>query len=119
MLELVVEEGTGKLAQLPGYRVAGKTGTAQRTVAGRFDNEHHIAWFAGFLPLPDPRVVIVVELQDPVGDFWASSAAAPVFSRVAAAAASLLGIPHSIEPEIKYATSPTTIRLDQESRGDA
>jgi cell division protein FtsI/penicillin-binding protein 2 len=114
MLESVVEEGTGTLAQLPGYRVAGKTGTAQRTVAGQFDNEHHVAWFAGFLPLPEPQLVIVVELQDPVGDYWASSAAAPVFSRIAAAAASLLGIPPSVRTDLRVIS-----HTDSQSHADS
>jgi cell division protein FtsI/penicillin-binding protein 2 len=93
MLEAVVDEGTGEAAQIQGLRVAGKTGTAQRAVNGGFDDDHHVAWFAGFLPLPDPRVVIVVTLENPRLDFWASTAAAPVFARIAEAAAGHLDIP--------------------------
>lgn len=88
MLEAVVRDGTGEMARVPGYRTAGKTGTAQRAVGGRFDDEHHIAWFAGFLPMPDPRIAVVVEIEDPVEiDFWASMVAAPVFAEIAEAAA--------------------------------
>lgn len=87
MLRAVVEEGTGEEARVAGCAVAGKTGTAQRAVNGRFDDEHHVAWFAGFLPLPDPRVVIVVALENPRADFWGSTTAAPVFARIAEAAA--------------------------------
>jgi len=93
MLELVVSEGTGRLAKVPGYRVAGKTGTAQLAVDGAFDQEHHVAWFAGFLPLPEPRVVIVVAVEEPTADFWASSVAAPCFGRIAGAAMRILRIP--------------------------
>jgi len=93
MLELVVTEGTGNLARVPGYRVAGKTGTAQRAVQGGFDDEHHVAWFAGFLPMPDPRYVVVVALEQPENDYWAASAAAPVFSHVASAIAGFSGLP--------------------------
>jgi len=93
MLESVVDEGTGEAAQIRGLRVAGKTGTAQRAVNGGFDDDHHVAWFAGFLPLPDPRVVIVVAVENPRVDFWASTAAAPVFARIAEAAAGHLDIP--------------------------
>lgn len=92
-LEQAVAAGTGELAKISGFRVAGKTGTAQRAVSGRFDDEHHIAWFAGFFPLPYPKLVIVVEVEDPPGDFWASTAAAPVFSGIAEGAASLFGFP--------------------------
>jgi cell division protein FtsI/penicillin-binding protein 2 len=93
MLERVVSEGTGALAQVPGYRVAGKTGTAQQAVDGRFDDEHHVAWFAGFLANPDPQVVVVVAIEQPNTTFWASATAAPAFARIAAAAASLLDLP--------------------------
>ena len=93
MLEAVVDEGTGEAARIQGLRVAGKTGTAQRAVNGRFDDDHHVAWFAGFLPLPDPRMVIVVALENPRVDFWASTAAAPVFARIAEAAAGHLDMP--------------------------
>ncbi len=93
MMERVVVEGTGRLAAVPGYRTAGKTGTAQRAVHGRLDDEHHVAWFAGFLPLPHPRAVVVVALEEPRGDYWASSTAAPAFARLAAAAMRELGVP--------------------------
>ena len=93
MLEAVIDEGTGEGARIPGMRVAGKTGTAQRVVNGAFDDEHHVAWFAGFLPLPDPQVVIVVAVENPRVDFWASTAAAPIFARIAVAAAGHLDLP--------------------------
>ena len=83
MLEAVVTEGTGLEAAISGYRVAGKTGTAQNSVDGAFDDKHHTAWFAGYLPLPDPRWVIVVAIENPRTTFWASSTAAPLFARVA------------------------------------
>jgi len=93
MLEGVVREGTGELAQVSGFRAAGKTGTAQRAVAGTFDDEHHVAWFAGFLPMPDPRLVVVVAIEDPsVKDFWASTVAAPVFADIAEASVCLLDL---------------------------
>jgi cell division protein FtsI/penicillin-binding protein 2 len=93
MLEAAVSEGTGELARVPGFRTAGKTGTAQRVVGGTFDDEHHIAWFAGFLPMPDPRIAVVVAIEDPVEiDFWASTVAAPVFAEIAEAAACHLDI---------------------------
>lgn len=92
MLEAVVTDGTGEEGRVRGFRVAGKTGTAQRAVDGGFDDEHHVAWFAGFLPLPDPRIVIVVAVENPRTDFWASTAAAPIFARIADAAAGHLDL---------------------------
>jgi cell division protein FtsI (penicillin-binding protein 3) len=99
MLELVVDEGTGTLAHVPGYRIAGKTGTAQRAVPGGFDEEHHVAWFAGFLPLPQPRAVIVVAIEDPREDFWASTVAAPCFARIAEETMRILRIPVQAEAD--------------------
>jgi cell division protein FtsI/penicillin-binding protein 2 len=94
VLEDVVREGTGKRARVSGFRTAGKTGTAQRAVAGTFDDEHHVAWFAGFLPMPDPRIVVVVAVEDPsVIDFWASTVAAPIFADIAEASVCLLDLP--------------------------
>jgi cell division protein FtsI (penicillin-binding protein 3) len=93
ILESVVRDGTGGMAALPGYRIAGKTGTAQRAHGGAFDDVHHVAWFAGFFPMPDPSVVVVVAVEEPQVDFWASAVAAPAFARIAAAVACHLGIP--------------------------
>lgn len=100
MLESVVEDGTGTHARVPGYRIAGKTGTAQRAVRGGFDDSHHVAWFAGFLPLPEPSVVIVVAVEEPVDDFWGSTVAAPAFARIAQAAMRQLGVPPTEAAEV-------------------
>lgn len=100
MLEAVVGEGTGEAARIPGYRVAGKTGTAQRAINGGFDDENHVAWFAGFFPLPDPSLVIVVAVENPRDDFWGSTAAAPVFARIAEAAAGHLDLPREGRTEL-------------------
>lgn len=92
MLESVVTEGTGTEAAIPGIRIAGKTGTAQNAINGAFDEEHHTAWFAGMLPLPQPQWVIVVSIENPRLDFWASSVAAPLFAKVARALCGIEGI---------------------------
>jgi cell division protein FtsI/penicillin-binding protein 2 len=101
MLEQVVQEGTGSLAQVPGMRVAGKTGTAQSLTDTGFDDSHHTPWFAGFFPLPAPRFVAVISLENPVEDYWGSSVAAPVFARIAEATARVLGVSMAsdVEPE--------------------
>lgn len=99
MLEAVVVDGTGTLAAVAGYRVGGKTGTAQRAVAGGFDEKHHVSWFAGFLPLPEPKIVIVVSVVQPSDDFWASTVAAPAFARIATQAACILDLPATPPPE--------------------
>ncbi len=92
LLTGVVEEGTGVTARVPGYRIGGKTGTAQKPLDGSYRAGLHAPWFAGFLPLPDPRLVIVVCVDEPRTTFWASDVAAPTFGHIAARLVTLLGI---------------------------
>jgi cell division protein FtsI (penicillin-binding protein 3) len=88
MMETVVSsEGTGRRAALEGVRVAGKTGTAQKLDAttGTYSTKRYLAWFAGVAPADDPRIVIVVMLDEPAGLAHSGGAtAAPLFARIAA-----------------------------------
>jgi cell division protein FtsI (penicillin-binding protein 3) len=97
MMERVVDEtGTAPLARVPGYRVAGKTGTARKVGRGGYDDARHVAFFAGVAPANDPRVVVVVVVNEPRSEKSGGGAvAAPVFSRVVARALRVLGV----EPE--------------------
>jgi cell division protein FtsI (penicillin-binding protein 3) len=92
LLEGVVEDGTGRAADVPGFRVAGKTGTAQRASAGSYAAGHHVAWFVGFLPMPNPSLLIVVCIDEPESSYWAAEVAAPTFGRLAARVVTLLGV---------------------------
>jgi cell division protein FtsI/penicillin-binding protein 2 len=92
MMVRTVEEGVPS-ARVPGYRVAGKTGTAQIPIPGGYDREATIVSFVGFGPVPDPRLVILVKLDRPKSSSWASDTAAPVFQRLAARLFVTLGIP--------------------------
>jgi len=84
MLISVVERGHGKKAAVPGYQVAGKTGTAQIPLpSGGYEEDAHIGSFAGFLPADDPRFVILVKLDRPKNVEFAESSAAPTFSEIA------------------------------------
>ncbi len=96
LLTGVVEEGTGTAAHVAGYRIAGKTGTAQLPIDGSYRAGLHAPWFAGFLPLPVPRLVIVVCVDEPRTTFWAADVAAPTFGRIAARLVTLLGIAPSV-----------------------
>jgi cell division protein FtsI/penicillin-binding protein 2 len=83
-------------ARVPGYRIAGKTGTAQIPVSGGYDPVNVLTSFVGFGPLPDPELLILVNLdkpQNPVHLRWGTQTAAPVFQRVASRLFVLLGIP--------------------------
>lgn len=82
-LEGVILRGTGRLAALEGYRAAGKTGTAQKAVGGRFSKTKYVASFVGFAPLPRPRVTILVQIDEPQSDIYGGDVAAPVFQRIA------------------------------------
>ena len=83
MLHRVVTEGTGKKAAIEAYEVAGKTGTARKLGERGYDDQRHIAFFAGFAPLPSPRFVGVVVINEPkTASVGGGSIAAPIFSRV-------------------------------------
>ena len=89
-------ETTAKVAQVPGYRVAGKSGTAQIPTTGGYDPQEVITSYVGFGPLPDPQVVILVKIDRPnvpLSMRWGTQIAAPVFQKVAARVFTLLGIP--------------------------
>lgn len=91
MLASVVSSGTGGAAEIPGYQVAGKTGTARKLVDGRYVRRY-MASFVGFLPASDPRVVIAVSIDEP-RTVYGGVAAAPVFSEIARHAIQRLAIP--------------------------
>ncbi len=85
--------GTAPGARVPGYRVAGKTGTTRIVGNEGYTDERHVALFAGIAPLADPRIVMVVVVNQPQGKLFGGGAvAAPVFSRVAQRAMRLLGV---------------------------
>ncbi|MGI8420707.1 MAG: peptidoglycan D,D-transpeptidase FtsI family protein [Gaiellaceae bacterium] len=84
MLKDVVAEGTGTLAAVPGYQVAGKTGTAQKPDEhGSYSASKYVASFIGMVPASKPRLVILVAVDEPHGLIWGGSVAAPAFSQIA------------------------------------
>jgi cell division protein FtsI (penicillin-binding protein 3) len=101
MMEGVVLRGTGKKAILDGYSSAGKTGTAQKIDAsGRYSHRQHIASFAGFAPVNDPAVTVLVVLDSPAGGYprdGGGEAAAPVFARIAQQVLAYMNVPHDVE----------------------
>ena len=101
MMEGVVLRGTGKKAILDGYSSAGKTGTAQKIDAsGKYSHRKHIASFAGFAPVNDPAVTVLVVLDSPAGGYpkdGGGEAAAPVFARIAQQVLAYMNVPHDVE----------------------
>jgi cell division protein FtsI (penicillin-binding protein 3) len=101
MMEGVVLRGTGKKAILDGYSSAGKTGTAQKIDAsGKYSHRQHIASFAGFAPVNNPAVTVLVVLDSPAGGYprdGGGEAAAPVFARIAQQVLAYMNVPHDVE----------------------
>lgn len=94
MLEGVVsEDGTGGNAAVPGYRVAGKTGTVHKSTAGGYADDRYVSVFAGMAPASDPRLVMVVMINEPQGQYYGGQVAAPVFSSIMGGALRLLDVP--------------------------
>jgi cell division protein FtsI (penicillin-binding protein 3) len=94
MLREVVEEGSGIAAQVPGYRIAGKTGTAAKPDgAGGYSTSNYVASFVGFVPAKHPRLVILVTVDEPRGAIWGGVVAAPAFAEIAKFALQYLEIP--------------------------
>ncbi len=95
MLEAVVSpEGGGKLAAIPGYTVAGKTGTAWKATAGGYATDRYLAVFGGVAPASNPRLAAVVVIDEPgAGKYYGGEVAAPVFSGVVGGALRLLAVP--------------------------
>jgi cell division protein FtsI (penicillin-binding protein 3) len=98
LLRLVVTHGTGKKADAPGYRIGGKTGTAEKIVGGRYTGSAVVTTFAGVFPMDEPRYVIVAMLDDPkatketYGFHTAGWNVAPVVSKVVSRIGPMLGI---------------------------
>jgi cell division protein FtsI (penicillin-binding protein 3) len=113
MLANVVAEGTGTRGGITGYTVAGKTGTARKPVAtgGYRDASgyHYVATFAGFVPAERPELSIIVVIDEPAGDIYGGTVAAPVFADLAQYGLRLFRIP---PPLVKRAPAPDTAAAD-------
>ncbi|MDA9180980.1 penicillin-binding protein 2 [Gammaproteobacteria bacterium] len=98
VLGKVVEEGSGKRASVKGYSVGGKTGTAEKYMGGKqkkYNKKEHISLFAGIIPIIEPKLVIVVVIDEPKtkpNEFFGGHISAPVFSKVAADSLRILNI---------------------------
>jgi cell division protein FtsI (penicillin-binding protein 3) len=100
MLEAVVSpDGTGYRAAVRDFHIAGKTGTTQKAGVGGYDDDRHGAVFAGFAPATDPRLVIVVMIDEPQGDaYHGGDIAAPVFANIVSGALRVLAVPPDALP---------------------
>ena len=123
MLMGVVAHGTGTNAQINGYTVEGKTGTAQKVDAdGRYSRTHHVASFVGIAPALKPRVVILVSVDSPVGQYYGAEVAAPVFKQIAQQTLAYLNVPQDDPDSLPRIAANATRTVPQaepgsESRG--
>jgi membrane peptidoglycan carboxypeptidase len=109
ILRGVVLDGTGKRAEIPGYPVAGKTGTAQKIDAtGRYSMIDHVASFVGFTPLSRPALVVLASLDTPRGPHnQGGDVAAPLFARVAEGALRVMAVPPDDPSRVLRAVAAT------------
>lgn len=92
ILQGVVDHGTGTTAAIPGFTVAGKTGTAQKAGPGGYQPGRYVPNFVGFVPADHPRLVAVVVVEEPHGKYYARDVAAPLFARIVTQALDILRI---------------------------
>jgi cell division protein FtsI (penicillin-binding protein 3) len=90
-----VENGTGTTARIPGYRIAGKTGTARKVDprTGKYSTSAYMASFVGFLPLSRPRWTILVVIDEPKGQYYGAQVSAPVFAELGRRLLTMAGVP--------------------------
>ena len=99
IMEGVVERGTAKAAQIPGYTIAGKTGTASKIIDQAYSKSEYNASFVGFVPSRQPALTIIVVIDSPHGNGYTGGAvAAPIFKRIAEASLRQMGIAPTVNP---------------------
>ena len=110
MMEAVTQEGgTGQRTRVPGYRVAGKTGTAHKLVDGRYAADRYLSSFVGMAPASSPRLIIGVVIDEPSdGVYYGGSVAGPVFAQVMAASLRQLGLPPDAPESATHMTQRAT-----------
>ena len=97
MLEAAtLQGGTGRRAQIDGYRIGGKTGTAWKHAGTGYARNKYRSLFVGIAPIDAPKLVVAVMIDEPSGSYYGGAVAGPVFSAVAAGSLQLLGVPPSM-----------------------
>ena len=115
MREVTEEGGTGTKAALPGYTVAGKTGTAQKFVNGEYSHTKFMSSFIGMIPSESPRLVILVTIDEPKGVVYGGLVAAPVFRKIAWAGLRDLNVPPQKEIPREKPVSPLPLKIARAS----
>jgi cell division protein FtsI (penicillin-binding protein 3) len=108
MMEMaVLPGGTAPRAQVPGYRVAGKTGTAHKAEAGGYAEHKYVSSFVGFAPVTNPRLIVAVMLDEPAGArYFGGDVGGPVFSSVMGSALRMMAVPPDAPSDLMNAARP-------------
>lgn len=110
ILQSVVDDGTGRNAYLDGYKVAGKTGTAQKILpGGGYSTSEYIASFIGFAPADNPRIAVLVVVDAPQGVYYGGQVAAPVFKNIVLDTLRYLEVPPELKGEEKVIEAKITV----------
>jgi cell division protein FtsI (penicillin-binding protein 3) len=125
IMQGVTEDGTAKAAAIPGYAVAGKTGTAQKVTNGRYDSSKFLSSFVGIVPADNPRLVVAVMIDEPQGIHYGGVVAAPAFKAIAEGALRYLGVAPSSpavadrkdKKPVKFEPKPATAEPEPDSPG--
>ncbi len=112
MLELTVLEGTGRRAYVPGYRVGGKTGTAQKIIDGRYVDGKYISSFGGLAPVDDSKIAVLVIVDEPTGIYYGGTVAGPAAASVIEKTLNYLEVPRKYTEDELEATKETVIVPD-------
>ncbi|GAA8967832.1 penicillin-binding protein 2 [Helicobacter pylori] len=91
MISVTQKGGTGQAGAVPGYDVAGKTGTARKAINGRYEGKY-VASFVGFAPAKNPRLIVAVSIDEPVGSYYGGTVAGPVFRGIMEGGLKLLNV---------------------------
>lgn len=115
ILEKAVEKGTGQAAKMKGYKIAGKTGTAQKFIpsTGTYSSSSHTASFVGFVMVEKPVFSMIVIIDDPRGQYYGGQVAAPVFRKITAQVLQYLKIPPQEDPSRTIIASKPWRLMDQ------
>ena len=114
MMQNVVDNGTGIPAQIPGYSVAGKTGTARKVINRQYQSGAYVSSFAGFVPAQSPKLSAIVVFDEP-HPYYAAQVAAPVFARIGQYALRQFKIPPPakvLDVEVPKATVADANQID-------
>ena len=121
IMQGVTEDGTAKAAAIPGYPVAGKTGTAQKVTGGRYDPSKYLSSFVGIVPADKPRLVIAVMIDEPQGTHYGGLVAAPAFKAIAEAALRYLGVapsePVASNPKVAQKAASKAVEVEADGPG--